>query len=89
MDLKIGTVVISKYGRDKGKYMAVINIKEDRVFLANGKERKLETPKPKNIKHIKLTKMTVEADLLTKNNALRKQLNSLNRKDEISCQKQI
>jgi len=89
MNLQIGSVVISKAGRDKGRHLAVIEILNNRVMIADGKERKLEKPKSKNIKHIQFTKMMIDTDLLTKNNALRKHLNTLNRKDETLCQKPI
>lgn len=88
-NFKIGRVVISKHGRDKGRYMAIILIDNKRVLVVDGKERKIEKPKPKNTKHLQLTDMTVSSDLLTKNNALRKHLNKLNREDKNSCQNPI
>ena len=46
----VGKIVYSLSGRDKGKYLVVINCDNNYVFVADGKERKLQSPKRKNIK---------------------------------------
>lgn len=48
----IGQLVFSKGGRDKGKLFIVIDIEEDYLYLADGKFRKIETPKKKKTKHV-------------------------------------
>ena len=68
----VGKIVISKKGRDMGKYLAVINCDKNYVFVADGKERKLETPKRKNIKHISLTADFLNQDQLKTNKSLKK-----------------
>lgn len=58
MDNKIcvGTVVLSKCGRDKGRHFIVCGHPEDEyVLLADGDVRKTGKPKRKKLKHIKLT----------------------------------
>ncbi len=52
--LKIGSVVLSTQGRDKGMYFVVVSIDEKKgyVFLSDGGTRKLNAPKKKNIKHV-------------------------------------
>ena len=45
MDLKTGTVVISKAGRDKGRALAVVGQADGYVLVADGKERPLSRPK--------------------------------------------
>ena len=68
----VGKIVISKKGRDMGKYLAVINCDKNYVFVADGKERKLETPKRKNIKHISITADALTKDQIKTNKSLKK-----------------
>ncbi len=68
----VGKIVYSIRGRDKGKYLAVINCDKNYVWVADGKERKLETPKRKNIKHISLTADSLKQDQLKTNKSLKK-----------------
>lgn len=54
--LSIGSVVLSKCGRDKGRYFIVCKIlDEGHVLLADGALRKLARPKKKKTKHVTLT----------------------------------
>ena len=48
-----GDIVIVKTGRDKGKYFLVIETENGVAYIVNGKDRKVQNPKKKNIKHIK------------------------------------
>ena len=68
----VGKIVFSNAGRDKGKYLVVINCDENYVWVADGKERKLETPKRKNIKHISLTADSLNPDQFKTNKSLKK-----------------
>ena len=52
MDLRRGDVVRSLAGHDKGSLFCVVSTESGAVLLANGKERKLNSPKRKNIKHV-------------------------------------
>lgn len=62
-DYNIGDVVLSKSGRDKGSYLVIIGFKDnDKVFLVDGKLRKVENPKLKKIKHI--SKINAESTLI-------------------------
>lgn len=56
--LRLGSIVISKAGHDRGDILIVtgINPNEDIVYLADGKNRKVESPKKKKLKHISVTK---------------------------------
>lgn len=54
-DIKIGQLVISKAGRDKGDYFLVIDVAGDYAYLVNGKSRRIDQPKKKKIKHIQPT----------------------------------
>ena len=65
MEIKIGNVVISSAGHDCGRYMVVVGAEGGFVFVADGKERKLDSPKKKNIKHVRKTLSTIELEGLT------------------------
>jgi ribosomal protein L14E/L6E/L27E len=55
LNLDVGQIVLSKAGRDKGKKFIVYSvIDENYVYLVDGKLRKVEKPKKKKIKHIKV-----------------------------------
>ena len=54
MEIHKSDIVLSEAGRDKGMLFFVIDTDGVYVFLANGKERKLETPKRKKLRHVRL-----------------------------------
>lgn len=55
-NLKVGAVVLSKSGRDQGRYFVICKIVDsDYVFLVDGHIRKLAKPKLKKVKHINFT----------------------------------
>ena len=70
----VGRVVISNAGRDKTKVMVIVKETENYLLVCDGKERPVERPKRKNPKHLKLTKLYLEAHQLETNRALRKAL---------------
>lgn len=50
-----GSVVVSTAGHDKGVIFAVVGlVNGDYALIADGKVRKLEKPKKKKLKHLKL-----------------------------------
>ena len=51
MDIAKSSVVQSIAGRDKGKHFFVLEADEQFLLLADGKTRKVETPKRKKRKH--------------------------------------
>ena len=65
MDIKCGSVVISSAGHDKGRSMVVVGADGGYVFVADGKERKLLSPKKKNIKHVQGTLKAIALEGLT------------------------
>ena len=90
----IGSVVISVAGRDKGKYMVVVGEKDGCFLVANGKERRLDNPKPKNHKHIVSTDYRLQTEQYSSNRSLKKalykiSLNTVTAKEETLCQKRI
>jgi len=50
---KLGRVVLSKQGHDKGKAFLVVGLADDQyVLIADGDSRKLSKPKKKQAKHL-------------------------------------
>ena len=51
---QIGLLVKSRQGRDKGRYYLVVGIESETIVrVADGDLRRVESPKRKNIRHIK------------------------------------
>lgn len=74
MNITIGSVVKCLAGREKNSFYVAVGIHDGFVEIADGKERKLESPKRKNIKHISPTKTVIDTKELT-NKKLRKLIN--------------
>lgn len=55
MDICIGSVVISKAGRDKNRSFIVVAAEGDFVYLCDGDLRKSDSPKKKKRKHLAVT----------------------------------
>lgn len=70
----VGQIVCSKKGRDKGYFLVVVGIEDGAVFVCDGKERPLERPKRKNIKHVSFTNQVLEQESFKTNKSLRKAL---------------
>ena len=54
MIVEVSDIVISQNGRDIGKYFFVVAVEDGFCKLVDGKGRKLEKPKRKNIKHVRI-----------------------------------
>ncbi len=52
MDIATSNIVKSIAGRDKGDLFFVLRMEEDFLLLADGKRRRVETPKRKRKKHV-------------------------------------
>ena len=72
-----GKVVVSLAGRDKGKLLAVMREENGLVILCDGKERPIDRPKSKNIRHVEATQASLTQAELSTNRALRKALGRL------------
>lgn len=83
MEAKKGLLVKSVAGHDKG-YFVIIKTENNFVYLANGKSRKLDNPKRKNIKHIRLTVKEIVLEEMT-DRKLRKLLNEYSTRSEESA----
>jgi len=51
-DIRVGSIVLSTQGRDKGNYFLVVNVSDGYVYLADGGMRRLAAAKKKNVKHV-------------------------------------
>lgn len=61
MEVKLGSIVFSKAGRDKGNYFVVIALDGEYAYVCDGDIRKCEKPKKKKLKHLKVTNTVCEA----------------------------
>ena len=75
--LERGRVVVSLRGRDRGYLLAVLRAEGNTVFLADGRERPIDRPKAKNIRHIEATSYVLGEEAFTSDRHLRRALNGL------------
>ena len=80
MNITAGTVVISRASHDCGRAMLVVRTDGEFLFVADGKERKLEKPKKKNRKHVRATSRVINPAGLT-DKSLRRTLRELFEQD--------
>lgn len=74
MNIQVGSVVKACAGRENDRLFVAVAVHDSFVLIADGKERKLEKPKRKNIKHISPTLLQIDTSELT-NKKLRKLIN--------------
>ncbi|MEG0912883.1 MAG: hypothetical protein RSB78_00715 [Oscillospiraceae bacterium] len=55
MDIVKGSAVVSKAGRDKGRFFAVLELDSDFAMIADGDLRKIDKPKRKKLRHLGAT----------------------------------
>lgn len=80
--LETGQVVLSTCGRDMGKLQMVLEILDDSyVLVVDGKQRKIEKPKKKKIKHLQKYNKELQLENLT-DKKLRYMLNNLKKEDQ-------
>lgn len=61
MDIYPGLIVISTAGRDKDKYFVILSCMDDTYcMIADGNIRKVDRPKKKKIKHLKVTNHSLD-----------------------------
>ena len=79
-DFTIADVVTSTAGRDQGEMFYVIDVEDQFLMLANGKDRTLDRPKRKKCKHVQKV-LRSETRVADKLRAGDKVLNSELRRD--------
>ena len=80
MEISRSDVVRSEAGRDRGKLLYVMKTEGVYVLIANGKDRKLERPKRKKLKHVRFVTRT-DSRVAAKLRSGEKVLNSELRRD--------
>ena len=81
-----GTVVISLSGKDRGRLLAVTGGDDRRVLTADGKHRKLSSPKAKNPRHLRPTAWTLTPSQMRTDRQLRRALRDLAQDDVIEIE---
>lgn len=69
-----GTVVRSTAGHDKGDFLLVLEADGKTALVCDGRQRKLEKPKRKNLKHIETASYILNEEDFVSNGRLRKAL---------------
>ncbi len=72
--LERGNVVRSSAGRDKGRLLAVMQVSEKLVAVCDGKERPVDRPKSKNIRHVEYVGASIKECEMATNRMLKKAL---------------
>lgn len=76
--METGTVVRSIAGHDKNLFYVVVGTEAGRVLIADGKRRKLEKPKAKNLCHVRPTRTVISKENQATNKKLRELLKPFN-----------
>lgn len=75
--MKRGLIALSLAGHDKNNFMVVLDANEKEALVCDGKSRKLEKPKRKNIIHLKATTKSLDEKILESNRSIRIALGQL------------
>ena len=81
MDIENGTVVRSTAGHDKGELLLVLSADRKSALVCDGRQRRLQKPKRKNLKHIKATSYILSEEETQSDKRLRKALFRLKNSD--------
>ena len=65
MDFVKGMVVRAKAGRDKGKYLVILETQGDYALIADGRRRRVSHPKRKKLIHLAPTNTVHQGSLET------------------------
>lgn len=58
--IETGSLVKAVSGRDKDKYFVVVEVNDAYVMIVDGDSRKINSPKLKNVKHVKPTGLVAQ-----------------------------
>ncbi len=64
--ISVGDIVLSKAGRDAGRYFLVVDVIDQYAYITDGKIRKVVKPKKKNLKHLKTVETAKDISLAEK-----------------------
>ncbi len=88
MEWKTGAVVQSIRGHDRGLF-AVVRLEGPFAYLANGKQRPLEKPKKKNLRHLRAAGATLDLARIQTNRQLRAALRTAFEEEDLSWPKKM
>lgn len=74
MDFVRGLVVRSSAGRDRGGFLVVLQTEASCALVCDGKRRRLECPKKKNLKHLSATGTLLPETRMQTNREIRRAL---------------
>lgn len=80
--MKTGSIVKSCAGRDKGYLLAVLGECDGFLLVADGKERPIERPKRKSLKHISFIGQCLDEKMFITNKSLRRALRQCEIKED-------
>ncbi len=75
--LQRGCVVRSLAGKDRDRLLVAVALDGQAILLADGKERPLERPKRKNVRHVAATRFRLSEAEMATNRGLRRALAAL------------
>lgn len=79
MEIRRGQVMRSLAGHDKGDFQVVLRLEGVYAYMADGKRRRLETPKKKKQMHLSPTRTVLGEECLSTNRQIRTALAKLQR----------
>ena len=65
MNIENGSIVRAKAGRDKNQFFLVLKVEDGFAYIADGKRRRLENPKRKNLIHLAATNTVIKGSAET------------------------
>lgn len=85
--IRVGSIVKACAGREKNRWFVALAVHDGFIEIADGKERKLDKPKRKNIKHISPSNTVVDLNGLT-NKQLRKLIAEFSTRNSLDADRQ-
>ncbi len=73
-----GMVVRSKAGHDGNRFFVVVDLQDSFAYIADGKTRRLASPKKKSLKHLQKTNTRVDLESIQTDNQLKRLLHPFN-----------
>lgn len=78
MDYVKGLVVKNKAGHEKNQFFVVLDYDDSYAFICDGRHRKLDNAKKKNLKHLFVTNTVLSEEVLLTNRTIREALRPFN-----------
>lgn len=75
--LRRGSAVISLAGKDKGTLLVVLCAEGQAAYVADGRKRRVQSPKRKNLRHLRDTGAVIEEHSMATNREIRRALSRL------------